>query len=128
MGRPAFNVTDEFLRQLETAAGLGLTNERICGLLGLHHTTLNKLMHRDERVKLAITKGKGEASFTVSKALFTRCKEGDVPAIKWFESTRDGRAEKSETNVKAVVATAEDELKELEAARLLLEQHGIDVE
>jgi hypothetical protein len=93
-GRPAFEATAEHLRQIETASGYGLTEAAIARLLDIHPNTFAALKTRDERVSVALEKGKALAEHTVGQALFVRAKTGDIPAMIWWEKTRAGRTDK----------------------------------
>ena len=96
MGRPAFEFTKERLEMVERMAGVGLNHERMAAVLGISLSTMDKKASQIKEVNEAIQRGKGKASFTVGKALFEKAREGDVPAIKWFETTRDGRSDRQQ--------------------------------
>lgn len=92
MGRRAFSFTAEHIAMIEQMAGLGLSIERMAGVLGISETTFHKYLNKE--VNAAIQKGKGKASFIVGKSLFREAESGNINAIKWWEATRDDRSEK----------------------------------
>lgn len=122
-GRPAQpskppNPNDpELLRQVEELAGYGLTQEQIAAVLGFSERTLRTRKADSEEFSAAIQRGKAKASAVVGKALFVRAKDGDVPAIRWWEMTRDGRSERSKSE--STVEVTYDAETDARLARLL---------
>jgi len=98
-GSPKFIWTDEVLRQVETLAGYGLTQEKICAVLGISRNTLTRGKRNTEKLSDALARGQAVGEATSGKSLFDRVKEGDVGAIKWYEMTRCGRWEASRQDV-----------------------------
>lgn len=90
-GRPPIVLTPEHLRQIETMAGLGLTEAAIASVLDMHPETLRHKKHIAE-VSRALSRGKAKAEMIVGQALFTRAKGGEIKAITWWEMTRAGRS------------------------------------
>ena len=96
------------LRQVEELAGYGLTLEQIAAVLGFSDRTMRRKQAENEELVAAIKRGKAKAAAIVGKSLFGRAKEGDVPAIRWWEMTREGRSERQQTEAKVeVVSDAE---------------------
>ena len=96
------------LRQVEELAGYGLTLEQIAAVLGFSDRTMRRKQVENEELVAAIKRGKAKAAAIVGKSLFGRAKEGDVPAIRWWEMTREGRSERQQTEAKVeVVSDAE---------------------
>jgi AraC-like DNA-binding protein len=94
------------LRQVEELAGYGLTMAQIAAVLGFSERTLHN--KKTEELVAAIQRGKAKAAAIVGKSLFGRAKDGDVPAIRWWEMTREGRSERQQTEAKVeVVSDAE---------------------
>jgi hypothetical protein len=94
------------LRQVEELAGYGLTMAQIAAVLGFSERTLHN--KKTDELVAALQRGKAKAAAIVGKALFVRAKEGDVPAIRWWEMTREGRSERQQTEAKVeVVSDAE---------------------
>lgn len=97
---------ENMLRQVEELAGYGLTMAQIAAVLGFSERTLHN--KKTEELVAALQRGKAKAAAIVGKALFVRAKEGDVPAIRWWEMTREGRSERQQTEAKVeVVSDAE---------------------
>lgn len=94
-----FEVTPEVLRQVETLAGLGLDISKIAAVLGIHRDTIYATKARSEAFAQAIEVGKAKAEGVIGKALFDEAKKGNVPAIKWWETTRAGRSDKHVTEI-----------------------------
>lgn len=109
-GRPPFEVTPAMLVQMETMAGLGLTVDQIADVLGTSERTLFRRKAQQDAVLAAWKRGRAKAQLAVGEALFKKAKTGDVPAIRWWEMTRAGRAEKTEVSVNASHEEALDEL------------------
>lgn len=94
-GPPFIVVTEAHLFQVEEAAGYGLTARMIARIVfGCTDSTLREICRRDARVADALEAGHAKAAFTVGKALYMKAKGGDVPAIRWFEMTRQNRSER----------------------------------
>jgi len=101
-------VDENMLRQVEELAGYGLTLDQIAAVLGFSERTMHRRKDEDENLVAAIKRGKAKAAAIVGKSLFGRAKEGDVPAIRWWEMTREGRSERQQTEAKVeVVSDAE---------------------
>lgn len=108
-GRPAFEFTEERLRQIELLAGYGLTRIQIAAVVGISERTLRAKKH-DKKISAALTRGQARAQFQVAKSLFDKAVGGDVQAQKWYEMTRAGRHEKLDV---LVAKQLEDELDEM---------------
>ena len=91
MARPRFQITDEVIRQIETLSGYGLTLIQVAAVIGISERTLTRLKTNEEKVLSAVVRGKARAETFVGKTLFERAKDGDISAIRWWESTRAGR-------------------------------------
>lgn len=108
MRKRAPEIDENMLRQIEELAGYGLTLEQIAAVLGFSERTMHRRKDADPAIVAAIQRGKAKASAIVGKALFGRAKDGDVPAIRWWEMTRDGRSERAQTDSRVeVVSDAE---------------------
>lgn len=119
-GRPAQPqrpVTDEMLRQAEELAGYGLSLPQIAAVLGFSERTLFSRKTESEEFAAALARGKAKASAEVGKALYRRAKDGDIPAIRWWEMTRDGRSERSKSE--STVEVTYDAETDARLARLL---------
>lgn len=116
-GRPAIQITQEMLRQAEELAGYGMTQEQIAAVLGISDRSLRRRKQDNDEFLAAMRRGKAKASAEVGRALYRRAKDGDIPAIRWWEMTRDGRSERvSSENRHEVTYDAETDAR---LARLL---------
>jgi len=84
------------IRKIEELAGYGLTMPQIAAVLGFTDRTL--LNHREVNPEIdsALQRGKAKAAARVGRALFQRAVDGDVPAIRWWEMTREQRSERTQ--------------------------------
>lgn len=105
------------LRQVEELAGYGLTLEQISAVLGFSDRTMRRKQAENEELVAAIKRGKAKAAAIVGKSLFGRAKEGDVPAIRWWEMTREGRSERQQTE--ATVEVRDDARTDARLAQIL---------
>jgi|694.fasta_scaffold28320_7 hypothetical protein len=103
MAKKTPQIDENMLRQVEELAGYGLTLEQIAAVLGFSERTMHRKKDSDDALMAAIRRGKAKASAIVGKSLFGRAKDGDVPAIRWWEMTRDGRSERTQTEAKVEV-------------------------
>lgn len=90
MSRKATDFTDKEIQQIETLAGYGLSTPQIAAVMGISEREFRLRAHED-KINAALESGKGKAQAVIGKALFLRAKEGDVPAIRWWEMTRAKR-------------------------------------
>jgi hypothetical protein len=97
MSKKIPEITEDLLRQAEELAGYGLSMPQIAAVLGFCERTLHRRKNENESLLAALKRGRARAAAIVGKALFQRAKDGDVPAIRWWEMTREGRSEKNET-------------------------------
>lgn len=116
-GQQPVVITAEMLRQAEELAGFGLSQAQIGAVLGFSERTLRSRKSDHEAFAAALARGKAKASAEVGRALYRRAKDGDIPAIRWWEMTRDGRSERvSSDNRHEVTYDAETDAR---LARLL---------
>lgn len=93
--------TEDHHEKLALYAGYGMTFEQCARLLGVSGQTLNAYAIEDPTIMDSFELGKAKAQAMVSKTLFKRAAhDGDVGAIRWWETTRAGRAERTESEVK----------------------------
>jgi hypothetical protein len=114
-GKRTPELDENALRQVEELAGYGLTMGQIAAVLGFSERTLHN--KKTDELVAAIQRGKAKAAAIVGKSLFGRAKDGDVPAIRWWEMTREGRSEKTQTE--ATVEVINDGQTEARLARLV---------
>ena len=91
--------SDQALQMIKTAAGLGLSVREIGLLLGFGETAWLNRRKKFPDINEAMEFGRVETNFQVSGSLMKRAMKGDVSAIRWFETTRQGRSEKVEQSV-----------------------------
>lgn len=103
MGKQIPEIDEQMIRQIEELAGYGLSMPQIAAVVGFSERTLHRRKNDHEAVEAALARGRARAAAIVGKALFQRAKDGDIPAIRWWEMTREGRSERS--RVDAVDAT-----------------------
>jgi hypothetical protein len=103
MPKRAPEIDENMLRQAEELAGYGLSQPQIAAVLGFSERTLRERKNESTEFDAALARGKAKAAAVVGKALFSRAKDGDVSAIRWWEMTREGRSEKTQTEAKVEV-------------------------
>lgn len=110
MGKRVPEVDENMLRQAEELAGYGLSLPQIAAVLGFSERTLHNRKNDNDALDAALRRGRAKAAALVGQALFHRAREGDVPAIRWWEMTREGRSEKvqAENKVEVVNETESD--------------------
>jgi len=105
MARKSTMPSDDDIRKIEELAGYGLTMPQIAAVLGFTDRTLLNHRGANPEIDSALQRGKAKAAARVGRALFHRAVEGDVPAIRWWEMTREGRSERSQNETKIEVTT-----------------------
>jgi len=107
-------LTEEAYKLIRRAAGLGLPRHAIARLLGMSPETFKHRRQKFPDIEEVFELGKAEADLTISNSLFTRARNGDMAAIRWYEMTRHGRAERteSETTTKSYVVEVPPKLDE----------------
>ena len=87
VGRPSPIETMD-LKQVESLAGLGLTDVEIATVLGISKATLNNYKDKPEFLD-SLKRGKVVADSSVTKSLYKRAIEGDTTAcIFWLKNRR----------------------------------------
>lgn len=117
MAKQVPEIDEQMIRQIEELAGYGLSMPQIAAVVGFSERTLHRRKNEHEAVEAALSRGRARAAAIVGKALFQRAKDGDVPAIRWWEMTREGRSEKRDANPDP--ATARDEQIAADAAEVM---------
>lgn len=92
-------ITDNEREQIRRMAGIGLAQTKIGYCLGVSYNTWAEFCERNPEVKELLEAGKAQAELQVGAALMKRTQQGDMGAIRWWESTRAGRSEKISTEV-----------------------------
>lgn len=93
--------TEQHHEQLALYAGYGMTLDQCARLIGVSGQTLMKYAEDDPTILDSFELGKAKAQALVSKTLFKRAAhDGDISAIRWWETTRAGRAERTESEIR----------------------------
>ena len=84
------------LKQVESLAANGLTDEQIASALGISRTTLSNRKRENEQFVLAIKRGKAKGIALVTNKLMESIKGGNITGMIFFLKTQAGW---KETNV-----------------------------
>ena len=84
------------LKQVESLAANGLTDEQIASALGISRTTLSNRKRENEQFVQAIKKGKAKGIALVTNKLMESIKGGNITGMIFFLKTQAGW---KETNV-----------------------------
>lgn len=88
--RPQEKYADLSIDQMEKMAflaGVGLTLQQICYCLKINYGTIANSAKYEE-IMQALDEGRAKAKSKVNIALYRKACEGDVAAIKWWDTTR----------------------------------------
>jgi hypothetical protein len=101
-------LTDAQIELIERAAGLGLSLDDICYLIGgrISTRTLDRRLKDDERAREAYNAGRAKARLQVSEKLFNLIERGEPAAIFFYLKCQAGWREKDkaeENNNKAEI-------------------------
>jgi len=78
------------LKQVESLAANGLTDEQIASALGISRTTLASRKRENEQFVQAIKKGKAKGVAVVTNKLMESIKGGNITAMIFFLKTQAG--------------------------------------
>ena len=96
MGRPTL-FKDDILKQAETLAGYGLTQEQMAEVWKVSDRSLRRWKKKNPEFGPALSRGKRAANLTMTQKLFKRgATDGDVVAIKYWLNNRDPENWKSD--------------------------------
>lgn len=94
VGRPRRVLTPHDLRVVKRASAMGLSERDMQCLIAIGRETWDEFKNDPTSgLSDAMAKGKAFGKSLSSRALMRRVIAGDVPAIKWFETTRFGFGE-----------------------------------
>jgi hypothetical protein len=97
--RDKIQLTAKDLKQIETLAGLGLTQEQISGVLGFSVDTLKRRLRENENDLAALmSRGKTNALSKVAKKAYSLAIAGNTSMIKYFLGCQGGWSEKVQIN------------------------------
>jgi hypothetical protein len=85
------------IKEVEHLAGIGLTNEEIADALDISNATLYRRKLDTESFERAIVRGKAKTKRDIGNKTYEKAMSGDSSMLKWFEQSRFGYSEKSET-------------------------------
>lgn len=88
MGRPAFEITEDVLKQAEAYASQGLTKKQIARVLGICYDTLNEKQKEFPEFSEAIKRGQAKGIAKISNALFTNASDGNTVAQIFYLKNR----------------------------------------
>ncbi len=88
-GRPSFEITEEVCERAKSLAAQGLTQEQIAVSLGLGERTFYEKKEGFPQFSHAIEQGQAIGIQVATNALFTKVKEEDLGAIKYYLNNRD---------------------------------------
>jgi hypothetical protein len=88
-GRPAYEVTDEVVSEVERMAGQGLTNRQIGQCLGISHQTFSVKQNQYSEFADAVKRGRAKGLDTITNALFTTARDGNVTAQIFYLKNRN---------------------------------------
>lgn len=101
MARPdgdrKLDIDARVLQQVETLAGLGLSVKNIAAALDISRPTFYRYKDENPEFMEAFERGIAKVRAVVAQALLKNCEQGDLASIKWFEMTRHGLSEKTES-------------------------------
>jgi hypothetical protein len=89
VGRPAFAITPEIIKQAEMLAAQGLTQEQIAQVIGCHISTLMDKKNQFIEFSEAIKRGKAKGLAQITNALFSKAKNGDTTSMIFYLKNRD---------------------------------------
>lgn len=109
-GRPKIEITDEMIAKAQTLAASGLIMSQIADALGLGESTLYEKTKEFPEFLESIRGGRAIGIAKVANALFVKAAdEGDVPAMKYYLSSRDpknwGEKTKLEVNLQQPITS-----------------------
>lgn len=81
----------EIIEAIREMAAQGLTREFICRILKLNYKTFEFKREFDPKIDEAIADGVAMGANMSGMSLSRRVKEGDMTAIKWYETSRGYR-------------------------------------
>ena len=94
-GRPAFEITDEVLKKVETLAAQGLSKREVALCLGISVSTYCDKQSEYPEFSEAYDSGSSKGVAKVANALYTKAIDGDVTAQKHYLNNRgDGWSER----------------------------------
>lgn len=94
-------LTDEQIKTIERAAGLGLSLDNISYLINISPRTLDRRLVDCEQAREAYSKGRAIAHEKVASKLFTLIEEGEPAAIFFYLKCQAGWREKDKGEIES---------------------------
>ena len=92
-GRKRIKFTAEDIKQIETYAGLGISESNIAMLLNVHYDALRNNKKRNAEFSQALKRGRSKCNIKVSSALYSAAIGGNITAQIFFLKARAGWSE-----------------------------------
>lgn len=99
VGRPAFQITPDVIKQAESLAGRGMTQAQIAKALGMGESTLYEKLHAFPEFAEAIKRGKAKGIAVVAGKLMEKINALDTGAIIFYLKSQAGWRENTQITV-----------------------------
>ncbi len=103
--------TDQARKQVETMAGLGITDDDIAVILGISVDTLRQYYNEEKR------RGTANAKVRIYMKTYQLALGGDRTMLIWWEKTRGGMSEKQQLDVNVTDTRTPEEIESEEQIR-----------
>jgi hypothetical protein len=90
MGRTRYEITDQIIRQVESLAAQGLSQEQIALSLGWSADTVGRRKKDTADFADALKRGKAKGIATITNKLFEQAKSGNLGAIIYYLKCQGG--------------------------------------
>jgi len=97
MARPKIEITKELCKKAEALAAQGLTSSQIASVLGMGESTLYEKQKEFTEFSESIKKGRDKGIASITNALFTTARGGNLGAMIFYLKNRAGWKDKVET-------------------------------
>ena len=88
-GRPQITLTEDQIREVETLAGMG-TTEEIAQYFGISRATFYNMMDRNPEIFRRYKKGRAKLGFSIKGSLIQKARAGDTTAQIFYLKTQCG--------------------------------------
>lgn len=107
MPKPKRTFTDEQIKQLQTMAGLGLTQKQMAALCDISLATFERWLSENEAARSAVERGNAKAVMAVAKTAYQMAIAGNQPAMTMFYlKTRAGWRETDRIDMNTKISGA----------------------
>jgi len=97
MARPKKEITDDLCKRAEALAAQGLTVSQIANVLGMGESTLYEKQQEFPEFSESIKRGRDKGIASITNALFTAARGGNLGAMIFYLKNRAGWKDKIET-------------------------------